>query len=268
MKSIFQYKSYKKFIVERQSSLPNKGRGDSRRLAEYLNVHTTFISQVLKGDKEFSQEQAIKVASYYTLSEEETHYLILLVNLAKSGTKDLKDYYSGLIQSKQNKYYQVQSRMKKAIELSDDQKAQYYSDWKFMAVWLATSIDQIKNIDEIASKLDIEKTVVRKILDFLLQVGLCEEKKGHYVQGISKTHLSRKSLLINKHHTNWRLKAIEKGEQMGAEELQFSAPLTISKKDFKKIKAIMLDSIERSSEIVSQTHPTEVACLNIDFFYL
>lgn len=75
-------------------------------------------------------------------------------------------------------------------------------------------------------------------------------------------------MLVARHHTNWRLKSIEKTEKEEKDELIFTAPLTVSQKDFKKIKNILLNSIEKVSEIIVKTSPEKVTCLNIDLFYV
>jgi hypothetical protein len=44
----------------------------------------------------------------------------------------------------------------------------------------------------------------------------------------------------------------------------FTAPISISKKDFVKVKTMILDLIENITEIVKDTEPEVIACLNFD----
>ena len=268
MKAIYYFEDYKNYLNERIQSLPKEGRGEFLRISKYLNVHTSLISQVLRGNKEFSPEQAIKVADYFGLSVSEKNYFILLISLSRAGTEDLRSYYLSLIEKMKMEYFSVKERVPKAVRLNDTQMAQYYSDWRFMAVWLSTSLENINTIDDIAEKLNISKKDISKIIDFLISVNLCVNNDGTLSQGISATHLDKDSLLINRHHTNWRLKAVESLEKITSDELFFSAPLTISKKDMQEIKKNLLNAIENASETVSETSPEEIACLNIDLFYI
>jgi hypothetical protein len=52
---------------------------------------------------------------------------------------------------------------------------------------------------------------------------------------------------------------------MSDAELAFTAPLSISAKDFGKVREILLNAIEQSSKVVEGSEPEKVACLNIDF---
>lgn len=266
MRAIYHFENYKDYLNYRISVLPKEGRGEFLKISKYLNVHTSLISQVLRGVKEFSPEQAMKVAEYFGLVSEERHYFITMINLSRSGTKELREYYLQYLDKMKSDYFTVKKRVKKAIRLNDNQKSQYYSDWKFMAVWLATSLEKVVSIDDIQSELEISKKDISKIIDFLISVGLCVNDKGTLQQGISTTHLDKESLLINRHHANWRLKALEKLENTSKDELYFTAPLTISEKDMKRIKESLLDAIENASSIVSKTKPEKLACLNIDLF--
>ncbi len=266
MDSIYQFDNYKNYLNYRISSLPKNGRGEFLRISKYLNVHTSLISQVLSGSKEFSVEQAFKVCDYFGLTENDRDYFMVLINHSRSGTVELKEYYQSILQQIKDKYFTVKSRIKKSVELTEQQKSQYYSDWRFMAVWLATSLETVSSIDDIEQLFNINKKDLSKVLKFLNSSGLCLEVDGKLSQGISKTHLDRDSILINRHHINWRLKAIEKLEKASNRELFFTAPLTVSKKDLKKIKAILLNTVQEVSGVIDTTTPEELACLSIDLF--
>jgi len=44
----------------------------------------------------------------------------------------------------------------------------------------------------------------------------------------------------------------------------FTAPISISRKDFEKVKNMILELIEDISKVVKKTDPEVVACLNFD----
>ena len=104
------------------------------------------------------------------------------------------------------------------------------------------------------------------MLEFLVSVGLCTEAEGEYQVGVSRTHIEKGSVLTNRHHSNWRLKAIEHFERLGSEELAFTAPLTISERDAKAVYSELLESVARISERVSKSNSEKLYCLNIDWF--
>ena len=263
---IYNFMNYKDFINSCIKSCPNNGRGQLLKMAKFLTVHSTLISQVLRGHKDFTLEQTFKLTEYFGLNEIEKEYFITLVQYEKAGTHDLKNYFKEKLQKTKNKFQQVSSRVVAKTELNEEDKALYYSDWAYMAVWLLTSMPGFEDVTKIAEHVGLPPKRISKIMEFLFKTGLCKEEKDGIGMGVSKTHLESNSPLITRHHTNWRLKAVENFEKMNNEELAFSAPLTISKKDFGKIKNDILEFIEKTSKTVASSQAEKLSCLNIDFF--
>jgi uncharacterized protein (TIGR02147 family) len=91
--AVFKYNNYKTYLRDLILAKGSAGRGEYRRLADYLGVHPTLISQILSGDKDFSPEQILKVAKFYGLGKTENRYLVILVEIERAGSKDLKDQF-------------------------------------------------------------------------------------------------------------------------------------------------------------------------------
>jgi hypothetical protein len=111
--------------------------------------------------------------------------------------------------------------------------------------------------------LNLSAKRVNDICDFLLSVGLVKEVPS-FSMGQAKTHIEREHPLVGKHHVNWRLKTIEYVDKIKDSDLIFSAPLSIAKKDFLKLKKDILALIENASQAVSESDPETIAFLNID----
>lgn len=79
-------------------------------------------------------------------------------------------------------------------------------------------------------------------------------------------HVPNESPLVVKHHTNWRLKAIQKMDKREQSELFFTAPMALSKKDFAIIREKFNVVIKETINIVKDSPSEELVCLNIDFF--
>lgn len=266
---VYNYEDYKVFLKDHISSLPKAGRGQFLKISRHLNVHSTLISQIISGDKEFTLEQAYKLCRYLGFGDLESDYFMSMVQMRKAGTKELKDYHAGKLRVLASKFRKVSSRVSGKKVLSENDKAMYYSDWVYIAIWLLTGLDTIKNANDICSKLNLPLERVGQVLRFLNRTGLVvEDENGFLSMGRARTHIDSKEPLIGKHHTNWRLKAIENFPNLPEDELAFSAPLTISKKDFPRLKNEILELIEKASKLVSKSEPEELACLNIDLFRL
>ena len=88
---IFEFDDYKNFVNTRIIALPRKGRGEYQKIAEYLRVHATLISQIFKGPRELTLEQACELSTYLSLNALETDYFITLVEFRRAGSLKLKE---------------------------------------------------------------------------------------------------------------------------------------------------------------------------------
>jgi hypothetical protein len=102
----------------------------------------------------------------------------------------------------------------------------------------------------------------------MLESGLVVLEKSRYKMGISRTFLENHSPHLPKHHMNWRAKSIQKSDHVSEEELMFTFPHSISKKDFQEVREILLEALKKISLIVKESPADDVACLNIDLFWL
>lgn len=245
--------------------MPKNGRGQFLQISKALRVHSTLVSQILKGEKHFTQEQAFAITAYFSMNELETEYFLEMYQFNRAGSYDLCKYYEKKLGSIRKKFNDVSSRVKIKKKLNESDLALYYSDWSYMACWLLSGLDVVKDRGEIASRLNISIRKVNVICDFLVKVGLIIESNGEISMGNSRTHIGREHPLVSKHHINWRLKSIEYSDKISNTDLSFTAPLSISKKDFAKVKEVLLNSIEMISETVENSDPDTIAFLNLDF---
>ena len=86
MLPIYNFNDYKEFINSLVQKCPNRGRGVYARLAKFMDVSSVLVSQVLKGDRNFSRDKLFLVTQFFELDEINTEYLITLfdLNLSKS----------------------------------------------------------------------------------------------------------------------------------------------------------------------------------------
>ncbi len=94
------------------------------------------------------------------------------------------------------------------------------------------------------------------------------EANGVFSSGPVATHLEKKSPLLVKHHTNWRLKAIQYAEQLSDQELMYSANISVSRKDFERIREELMTTIQKFIGIVKDSPAEDIAQFNLDFFWI
>lgn len=266
MMKIFEFSDYKEFVKKMILLRPNGGRGEYRKLAEHLYMHTTLISQIFNGDRDLSGEQGCALAEYFGLSELETEYLISLIELSRAGSARLKKFYQDRINALRERGLQVEARLPPSKVLSDEQRGIFYSQWYYSAIRLICSITGFQRPELIAETLGVKLSRTREVLSFLVSANLCKEVGGNYTLTEARTHTSRSSSFAGRHHANWRLQAIEKFEIMRVEDIAFTAPLTISRAGAEKIRSQLMAMIEQVSQTVSSSDSEELYCLNLDWF--
>ncbi len=266
--SIFKYKQYKPYFLDFIKAKGSAGRGEYRRISEYLGVHPTLVSQILSGEKDFSVEQVLSLAKHYGLGKSESRYLVTLVEIERAGSKELRDHFIEIRNELQKQSVQVSNRLDTKKKLSDFEKSVFYSSWVYSAVHLMTTLEKPVDFEFICQRLKISHERAREVLDFLKINGLVSEENGKLKSGATSTHLEMGSPFLIKHHTNWRVRALEKSESLTAEELMYSVNVSLSKKDFQKLREEMVVFIREFLKSVHESPAEDLAQLNLDFFWV
>jgi hypothetical protein len=97
---------------------------------------------------------------------------------------------------------------------------------------------------------------------------LVKQELGIYKLGKENTFLDKSSPFLVKHHSNWRIKAIQRSEELTERELMFTVPLSVSKKDFALIREEIVKLISRIGGVVKESEAEELAVFQADFFLI
>ncbi len=266
--NIFEFTNFRDFLRFTIQSFPKKGYGQLSKLAKYMKVNSAYLSQVLQESKSLSQEQGLIVANYFQLGTRETDYFLLLINYDRAGTQTLKIYFQNKIKLMQAQNEEITNRVKVDTKLSEETKAIFYTDWTYSAVRQCTAISHLSSIEKIAEYLSVPAKRVSEILEFLLDSGLCISENGLIKIGHRRTHLEESSPYKKNHIQNWRVRAIDQVYDSWENKLHYSSPMTISKKDAKEIRKIILHMIDNINEVADNSQSEELTCFNVDWFKL
>jgi uncharacterized protein (TIGR02147 family) len=264
--TIFEYSDYKRYVEKRIHAMPGRGRGEFRKIADHLRMHPTMVSQVFKGDKDLTREQALDLCVYFGLGELETEYFLALVDFERAGSEKLKSRVRKQLTVIKTQSLKLANRLPSETRLSEEARAIFYSNWQYSGIRLLTSIEGYNNVDEIAAYFRISKARAGKIVEFLVQTGLCISADGKLKMGPRQTHLEADSPLVQRHHSNWRLKAMQRYENLTDEELCYTGPMSISAEDFSKIREMLVQLVQGTTKIATTSKEEGLACLNIDWF--
>ncbi len=232
-------------------------------------MHATLVSQVISGSKNFTEEQTLSVCEFLGIPKIESQYLLTLVQIERAGTVQLKNHYVEFKKQIQKKSLQVSQRVKKNRDLTESEKAVFYSSWIYSAIQVSTTLlNETVDFTFICDRFNLDQAKARKIINFLIDTQLIREKEGLYTAGATSTHLDNESAFIVRHHANWRIKAIQSSENLNDTELMYSANFSVSKKDFNRLREEMIQTIQRFLSIVKDSPAEDIAQFNLDFFWI
>jgi uncharacterized protein (TIGR02147 family) len=264
--SVFNFDSYKAYMADFFDHLPKKGHGQFRKMAGYLNISPVVMTQVFRGERDLTLEQATELTEFLGLLPHEQDYFLLLVEHARAGSQKLKKILAKRIYESRQKTSDLKNRLPSDQELPEEIKARYFSDWSYAAVFLLTGTGGFQEPDQIAERLGLTKFRVREILNFMVENGLCTIKNSKYIRGPQNIHLEAGSPLIVRHHQNWRLRALRNMEKIEDDEIFFTGAFSLSEKDILKLRGEITTFIEKTTYSIRSSKDEKLACLNIDWF--
>ena len=263
--SIFRFSDYKRFSESYIKSRPKAGRGLLTQLGKSVSMTSAQVSHVMRGDRELTPEQALGAAKFFGLNESETQYFIELVSLARAQTKELRDFVKRRLEALKAEGLELRNQVPAHRELSDQEKARFYSSWIYSAVRLLSSVRPLR-MEDVMEDFDIPRDRASSILNFLVETSLCVSTSQGVRMGSRSTFIPRSSPFISKHHANWRSRALDKNEQEIETDLFFTSPVSMSESDFEKFRLRLTELIKEFSAVVKYSPEEVVACLNFDFF--
>lgn len=260
---VFKFNCYKKFVNKHIQSLPQNGRGEYGRIANSLNISSVMVSQVFKGDKELSNENAFLLTEYLGLKKLESQYFLLLVQFARAGHFKLKEHIQEELEAVKKHASDLSKNVSHQAILTEEQKNKFYSDWSYSAVRLIQDIKPFQK-EELVKILRIELSEVEKIISFLIETGLLKKSKGNLQLGPTSTHLSKDSNQIKMHHSNWRINSLNTINQMDSSEIMYTAPMAVSKKTYENLHKNIFKLINQLVDEAQESEAEGLYYLNID----
>lgn len=261
----FEFESYKEWVNQWIKGQPKGGHGQLRSMAADAGVNSVVMSQVFRGDRDITIEQALRVAKYMGLSELERDLFLLLVQKDRAGSHDLKLVFARQIAELKARARTLSQRIKHESMTNED-KATFYSKWYYSAVRLGVSIPQLSTISEIAERLGLDRSLVANVVAFLLDRRLIVEKNGRLDMGPQVTHVGHDSPFVGKHHTNWRIRGLHSMDQSHPSNLFYSGPMALSTEASEKIRTLLIGLIEQATAMAAASDSQSLKCLNLDWF--
>lgn len=262
---VFDFLDYREFL---RQVLPTTGsdRGQRTRLAALLGCRNSFVSSVLTSKEHFSAEHALRACQFLQLSTEETDFFLLIHAYGRAGSKDLEAHYRAKIDAVLLRRREVRARISETEVLSEAARLTYYSSWHYIAAHMCLMIPSLRSRRAIAQHLDIAPEHAERIIQFFLQNRMAVEEGGELRAEPFRLHLPGDSPLVAKHHVNWRMKAIQSLDHVGANDLHYSLVMSVSEEAAQQIRAILLKGIQDTEPVLKAARDEALYALNVDLF--
>jgi uncharacterized protein (TIGR02147 family) len=266
--SVYNFTSYKAYLLKKIEIGSSEERGFRTRLVEAVQCQSSYLSQVLNGKPDFTLEQAIRINQFFLHDKEESRYFILLVEFERAGSRELRSFFKEQIDDLQTARFNLKKRLKHDEEIPLESQHKYYSTWFYSAIHIALAIPELQSPLKIAQRLDLPEATVLQVIRFLEENGLVEVKKGTYHFTKKQVHLSRDSEFIQRHHINWRSKTLQAVEKNVSNDLHYSYVFAISQSDFEKVKEIFVKTLDEVLKVSAPSPSEELCALTLDCFKL
>jgi uncharacterized protein (TIGR02147 family) len=263
---LFTYHDYRAYLAAWLQDARSRRASNLTQLAKKIGVHTSFLAHVLGGEKNLSFEQAAEVSEALGHTAHEREFFFALLQIARAGSPRLRRYWEEKKSAIRKEREALRSRVGDYHELTSEDRAIFYSSWIYVAVYVATAIADGQTLEQIAERFRLTRSKAQEILEFLCRTGICEARGARYVMGKAVVYLANDSPLVVKHHTNWRLRALQKMDSREPAELFFTSPMSMSVRDVARVRELLAKAIEDTLAICKESPAEEVVNLNVDFF--
>lgn len=257
--------SYREIL---KNLVANRPRGELARLSEYLDAAPAILSQVFSGLRHLTFEQAILITEYFKLTDLEKDYFLALIQKERSSDEASKKYWNDKLIAIRELSNSVGQKVRSKNTLDDIAQSKFYSNYLYSAVLLFCSIGNGKTVENVSDKFKVSRQYASDILNFLLEIKLVDFSNNRYVMSVQNTHVPKESAYVYNHHSNWRLKGLSHLAEVKESELSFTGPCSLDKKTFDELKRDILGLIESAYAKAHKAPAEDLACLNIDFFWV
>jgi len=266
-KTVFEFSNYKDYLNRR---LNENGARSGRRaqFAKALQCQSSFVSQVLHADLHLSLEQACRANDFLEHDAPHAHFFILLLQKERAGTAELRRYFLSQIEEILNNRKKIKSRVVITDELSDEQRARYYSHWDYSALHMALAVPTLRTPQALSRAFQMPLSRVETVLQFLVQAGMAQVVRGEWRIGAVQLHLGADSSFVNQHHSNWRLEALKRMDSTHAQHLHYSVVYTLSRDDYQRLRENLLKVIQANLEVIKPSPEEIVVCQTLDLLPL
>jgi uncharacterized protein (TIGR02147 family) len=268
MKQVFDFKDYRTYLGYILESEGGQRSGLRSQLSKAMGCQLSYFSQVLSNKANLNAEQIERLCNYLGLTKDESLYLLTTLLRDRAGTEPLRKIYNDQLDDLLQARLVIEKRLGSTKNLKEKDKLIYYSSWHYAAIHIAVTVPELQTPESISEYFKLPLSKTNEVLSFLETAGLITRNGTRFEPGQSYMRLGNNNPHILKHHTNWRLQAVDALEREQSSDLHYSAVISLSRKDALELKDKLLKQLRENLEKVKASSEEEVYCYTIDLFKL
>lgn len=263
--SVFAFRDYVSFIRRRIAS-EESNWGLVTKLSKAAGCQRPYLSKVLAGEAHLSASQAYGIARFWRLTEGETEYFIGLLEMARAGSKEYREFLSRKNQDLKTRNEELSKVVERPTALPTEKDLFYYSSWQMSAIHILASIPTFQTSTAIASRLGLPESQVKQSLAQLQAFGFVEHANGKWKFRALEQHIPKSSPLSVFHHSNWRQKAVMDSQDPAGSGVHYTVVQSLSVKDFERLRESTLRHIREFQAVAGPSKEEELVCFTCDYF--
>lgn len=264
METPFEFQNYKAYL--RATADAQETRGFLAKLAEAAGCQRPYLSKVLNEHVHLLPEQLYGICDYLNLNSYEKEYLMLLLEMERSGKPAYTRHLEKKIQDLKSRYeHEQKARGKLEItEVDPNLLFKYYSHWSYPLTHIATSLPNCQTMEALTAYTGIDEDQLKTVLQLLIDLRFVSQSQGRYSWSNGNFHIQSDHGWTKALQTQMRLYSLEQLDR--AEGVHFSSVQSLSKKDAQKLRTRILEMIEEFNKISAPSAAEEVVVFNVDYF--
>lgn len=258
------YRAYLRgILIEKQKRNPQLSL---RAFAKTLGVQSSFLSMVLNGKRDLSEETALQIAERLKLDADETRKFNLLVRLEKAFSSTQREQIL-------EDLGKVDPRTQGFRDLALDQ-FKVIAEWYHLPLQILVDLDGFDWSEEAAARmLGISIHQVREALERLDALELIEWTPGERprkAEGRVFVESPLQNEALRRYHTQMLEKAIQAlQDQTPEQRLTRTLNLALDEKQYQKARTVLQAAVQQLSEIAeARAKRKKLYHLNVNLFDL
>ncbi|MBO9666461.1 MAG: TIGR02147 family protein [Bdellovibrio sp.] len=267
MKALTEFTDYRNFLNYFVSQ-PNAQRGLRAEMAKAMQCQAAYLSQVLNGNAELTEDHAFRLVNHLQFSAVEKEYFMLLVRVSRASSHELKSYLKEQAKTIAKAIGNVDDRIAaKKLNEEDAFTKYYFGSWIPSTIHVALASKHYRTSAALAKRLGLSEKKVLECLQALEKNNLAVRNgRNEWTYQGANFHLPKTSPLGVNHQIHNRLQAIKALQASNEQDLHVSAVFTVAEEDYKNLRKMFLDAIEKAHKKIAAGESDELYGMCLDLY--